>query len=585
MGRRRPSAAGDAGDAVGQVLGGQGERRRPLVSSSVCLGRGQHLLGRRRRRPPAAVVVAACSAAGDQGQRARRRAAEPQAAAGASVMGSASHTGQAPREPRRRPGPAQAAIGWLPGVPGAVAPAGRPRAGRPARRWPRRPAPARRRPTRSTSVSSPLRNRWQRTPPVARPLAGYSANGVTLTAPGSVPGRAVDEPDDGDHDRRRRRVDARRTRPTRCAGGRAGCRPCRRRSGPAAAPPAPEVQQLGVGGDEARASRRRWRSSTAPTTSSPSLSRDDLPLVAVAEDLGVDPLDDALRGCRARGRGRRRRSGVSASARSPGSSDRTSLTGAPPGRLRVVGRWRAASGRSSTPSRTTRPRDGDQRRPRRGRWCGTAETIDVVLGAAAARRRAARRVGGAGQQPGGGQQHEARVVGDLERRGGRGDGACRPTPAARCGAACRRSWRPRPARRRRPSRSSVSSARIASSSSISRSQLVLLLLQLDPGEPGQPAQRHVEDVVGLRPRSGRRPRSAAPWPPRRRREARISWMTSSMSRIATSRPVDQVQPVGRLAAAERRAPAYDVEAVAEEDLEQLLEARACAAGRRPGRRC
>ena len=42
-----------------------------------------------------------------------------------------------------------------------------------------------------TSVSSPLRNRWQRTPPVARPLPGYSCSGVTLTlspaAPGSAP--------------------------------------------------------------------------------------------------------------------------------------------------------------------------------------------------------------------------------------------------------------------------------------------------------------------------------------------------------------------------------------------------------------
>ncbi len=33
----------------------------------------------------------------------------------------------------------------------------------------------------STSVSSPRRKRWQRTPPVARPLAGYSSKGVTLT--------------------------------------------------------------------------------------------------------------------------------------------------------------------------------------------------------------------------------------------------------------------------------------------------------------------------------------------------------------------------------------------------------------------
>src|SRR6188472_2873336 len=48
----------------------------------------------------------------------------------------------------------------------------------------------------NTRVSSPLRKRWQRTPPVPRPLAGYSPNGVTLTAPGSVPGSAVLDPDD-----------------------------------------------------------------------------------------------------------------------------------------------------------------------------------------------------------------------------------------------------------------------------------------------------------------------------------------------------------------------------------------------------
>ena len=77
--------------------------------------------------------------------------------------------------PGRRPaGPPSAASGWRTrspepsrrpsgggrstGVPASVAP----RAG---------PGPAQ----ASTSTSSPLRNRWQRTPPVARPLGGYSA--------------------------------------------------------------------------------------------------------------------------------------------------------------------------------------------------------------------------------------------------------------------------------------------------------------------------------------------------------------------------------------------------------------------------
>jgi hypothetical protein len=41
-----------------------------------------------------------------------------------------------------------------------------------------------------TSTSSPLRNRWQRTPPVARPLPGNSCSGVTLTLSPAAPGRA-----------------------------------------------------------------------------------------------------------------------------------------------------------------------------------------------------------------------------------------------------------------------------------------------------------------------------------------------------------------------------------------------------------
>ena len=38
-----------------------------------------------------------------------------------------------------------------------------------------------------------MRNRWQRSPPVPRPLAGYSANGATFTEPGSVPDYDVGE--------------------------------------------------------------------------------------------------------------------------------------------------------------------------------------------------------------------------------------------------------------------------------------------------------------------------------------------------------------------------------------------------------
>src|ERR1035441_1627587 len=42
----------------------------------------------------------------------------------------------------------------------------------------------------STRASSPFRSRWQRTPPVARPLGGYSAYGVTFTVAAEAPGSA-----------------------------------------------------------------------------------------------------------------------------------------------------------------------------------------------------------------------------------------------------------------------------------------------------------------------------------------------------------------------------------------------------------
>src|SRR5690242_6588622 len=72
-------------------------------------------------------------------------------------------------EPSLRP----SAAGKFTGTPASVAP----RAG---------PGPAQ----ASTRVSSPLRNLWQRTPPVARPLGGYSRYGVTFAVAAPVPGSA-----------------------------------------------------------------------------------------------------------------------------------------------------------------------------------------------------------------------------------------------------------------------------------------------------------------------------------------------------------------------------------------------------------
>ena len=93
----------------------------------------------------------------------------------------------------RRPGPT-AAIGWPAGVPRPVAATlGR---GQVDRAPLAAAAPAGAGPAQASSrVSSPFRKRWQRTPPVARPLPGYSASGVTLTAPASVPGSAFEVPE------------------------------------------------------------------------------------------------------------------------------------------------------------------------------------------------------------------------------------------------------------------------------------------------------------------------------------------------------------------------------------------------------
>ena len=209
----------------------------------------------------------------------------------ASAWASACHTGRAAEPGRDRAGAGgdRLAAGHARSRRG-----GRwPRAGRRASRWRPRPAPGPRPAQAKTRVSSPLRNRWQRTPPVARPLGGYSENGVTLTAPGSVPGSAVEEPGRGDHDRVGR---VERAEP--------GTRTRRRLTRTPAMPPpdaalrpdlvGAEVEQLRVGGDEAEGLVAGGELDRADDLVAV-LERDDLPLVP-AEDLRVDPLDDALAG-------------------------------------------------------------------------------------------------------------------------------------------------------------------------------------------------------------------------------------------------------------------------------------------------
>ena len=176
-----------------------------------------------------------------------------------------------------------------------------PRGGRPVRRWPPTPVPAPRPAQAKTRVSSPLRNRWQRTPPVARPLAGYSENGVTFTAPGSVPGSAVDEPEtvtttDDVGVERPERDDV-------LTGGQLDAGDAAAGAALRAHAAGAEVQQLGVGGDEAEGLLAGGQLDRADDLVAV-LEPDHVPLVA-AEHLRVDPLHDALPGAEREARARR----------------------------------------------------------------------------------------------------------------------------------------------------------------------------------------------------------------------------------------------------------------------------------------
>jgi hypothetical protein len=61
--------------------------------------------------------------------------------------------------------------------------------------------------------------------------------------------------------------------------------------------------------------------------------------------------------------------------------------------------------------------------------------------------------------------------------------------------------------------------------------------------------------------------------------------TSSMAVERDEQALDEVGALLRLAQPVARAPGDDVDPVVEEDLQQVLAARGCAAGRRPARRC
>ena len=187
--------------------------------------------------------------------------------------------------------PEMAAMGCAAGVP---EPSRRPgSAGRSTGAPLAAPATAGAGPTYATSsVSSPRRNRWQRTPPVPRPLPGYSPNGVTLTLPASVPGSALPAPATVTTTLSALGVDGRRRRPTYA--------PAASRT-PATPPP---DRPCGRTTDAGKCSS--WASLVTKTSSlvagrlDPAddgvavVEPDQVPAV-LGEHLGLDPLDDAVR--------------------------------------------------------------------------------------------------------------------------------------------------------------------------------------------------------------------------------------------------------------------------------------------------
>ena len=146
------------------------------------------------------------------------------------------------------------------------------------------------------------------------------------------------------------------------------------------------------------------------------LEADDVPVVALGR-LGRDPLDDAGRGAERRRRVRRRRSARSSPVPRPCRGRRRPRAGAPPERLGApfVG---GSVGRSSAERRTIRPalvtRPNSPRAVVRTAPMTTSclEREPSAVTGSAVPVRASRPVER--------QQHPARVVGDLERRRGRG---------------------------------------------------------------------------------------------------------------------------------------------------------------------
>ena len=457
-------------------------------------------------------------------------------------------------------GPAAAAIGWLPGTP---EPSRRPVAsgrstGAPleaAARAGAAPAQAK------TRASSPLRKRWQRTPPVARPLGGYSVNGVTFTAPGSVPGSAVEEPEAVTTT-----ASAASTAPnhatcspsvTRTPAMPPPERPCGRTpSAPKCSSCASEVMKHSVSSPVAR--------SSAPTTSSPSLS-----------EMTSHSSRDSTSGFT------RLTTPWRVPSASPGPEDgsagerQRAFAGVQREHLRerhaalqvgVVGRRGDGGQVEHAQLEHPAPRGDDADLAARGGADGRHHHVVVGAGAAGARGLVRGRTG---QQAARGEEREARVVGDLEGDRGGGDGRARRLEQDRAprGAVGLRDLG-QLVRDHLAEQGLVAEDRVEVLDD--PLQLGLLLLQLDAGELREAAQRHLEDVVGLG--LGEVEDLHQPLAGHRRVVAGADQLDDLVDvEDRGDQAVDEVQPVGGLGAAEHRAASYDVEAVPEEDLEELLE--------------
>ncbi len=332
-------------------------------------------------------------------------------------------------------------------------------------------------------------------------------------------------------------------------------RPCgRTASAPKCRSWASEVMKQSVSSPVAR--------SRAPITSSPSLS-EITSHSSRAEDLRVDPLDDTLSGAEREARpvGGQRRERQRPLAGVEGEHLAERQPALEVGVVRARGQRRQVED-----AELEQPAAGGEHADLAARGGTDRGDDDVVVGAGTALAGvlvAAR----PGQQAARGQVGEARVVGHLEGYGGRRHG----------GAA--RLQQHRPAGRAvglghvgqlvgddLPAQLLVVEDRVELLDLAA--QRLLLLLELDPAEPGEPAQRHLEDVVGL---------GLGEVEDRDQPFAGGAGVVAGADHLddlvdvehRDQQAVDEVQPVGLLVAAELRAPAYDLEPVLEEDLEHL----------------